>query len=651
MADNKLLSLNEIFNEKFFRIPDFQRGYSWGETQLEDYWEDIINLRNGRFHYTGMLTVEPVSKEEISNIENWQDDLWLFEKGYKSYYLIDGQQRLTTAIILINEILSSLDDDEDILFESKLFWIKKFLFQAYKGDYKSYIFGYERDNPSDEFFKTKILNQQSSTSDKVPENTLYTTNLQAAKTFFQKKLANTTPEQNEKVFKKLVSALKFNFYEIDDELDVFVTFETMNNRGKPLSNLELLKNRLIYLSTLLDIDKKQCDRLRKEINESWKTIYEFLGKNKDKRLDDDAFLRDHWIMYFTYDRSVGEAYAKFLLNEYFTVKNLVTGKIDFEKIKNYTNSLQETVKYWFYLHTPSFSPYSDETKEWLQKINRLRMGAFAPLLMAVISKDNEKDFLPLLKTVERFIFLLFNVTQRRSNTANSTIYGYANKYYWKKEKISLEQIIEEIDYLIDGGYENDAGEYVYDGWTDLQKFSSYIDELMNKNNGFYDWSGLRYFLYEYELYLQQQAKGDQKVTWQEFSKRKKEETIEHIYPQTPTDPYWKERFKGFKNREKNYLLHSLGNLLLLSRSKNSELQNFDFPYKKKHKKDDGSQSGFFNGSYSEIEVANEDDWNPNVILEHGMKMLHFMEERWNVNFEDWELNKQDVLGLSFMDIK
>ena len=30
MADNKLLSLNEIFNEKFFRIPDFQRGYSWG---------------------------------------------------------------------------------------------------------------------------------------------------------------------------------------------------------------------------------------------------------------------------------------------------------------------------------------------------------------------------------------------------------------------------------------------------------------------------------------------------------------------------------------------------------------------------------------------------------------------------------------------
>lgn len=37
MADNKLQSLIEIFNEKFFRIPDFQRGYSWEISQLEDF--------------------------------------------------------------------------------------------------------------------------------------------------------------------------------------------------------------------------------------------------------------------------------------------------------------------------------------------------------------------------------------------------------------------------------------------------------------------------------------------------------------------------------------------------------------------------------------------------------------------------------------
>ena len=64
----------------------------------------------------------------------------------------------------------------------------------------------------------------------------------------------------------------------------------------------------------------------------------------------------------------------------------------------------------------------------------------------------------------------------------------------------------------------------------------------------------------------------------------------------------------------------------------------------------GGCSGFQYG-FTFDEVANEDDWNPTIILEHGMKMLDFMEKRWSVNFEDWELNKKEVLGLGFMDIE
>ena len=64
-----------------------------------------------------------------------------------------------------------------------------------------------------------------------------------------------------------------------------------------MSHLELLKNRLIYLSTLLDEDDETKGRLRTDINETWKTIYEYLGKNKDNPLDDDDFLFNHWIMY------------------------------------------------------------------------------------------------------------------------------------------------------------------------------------------------------------------------------------------------------------------------------------------------------------------------------------------------------------------
>ena len=63
------------------------------------------------------------------------------------------------------------------------------------------------------------------------------------------------------LYVKLTLKLMFNIHEIDDDYDVFVAFETMNNRGKKLTNLELLKNRLIYLTTLYS-DEKNSMRWR-----------------------------------------------------------------------------------------------------------------------------------------------------------------------------------------------------------------------------------------------------------------------------------------------------------------------------------------------------------------------------------------------------
>lgn len=649
MADNRLKSLTEIFNEKFFRIPDFQRGFSWQNPQLQDFWEDLLNLKSGKIHYTGLLTVEPITQKSVEKIEKWQDDLWLFERELSAYYIIDGQQRLTTSIILVNEILNQFSDSDGINFKSKDYWANKFLFQAYGENYKSYIFGYEKDNPSDEYFKTKILNQDSSTADKVPEQTLYTSNLKNAKDFFQKKLSSLKKNELEEIFKKVTSKFKFNFYEIDDELDVYVTFETMNNRGKPLSNLELLKNRLIYISTLLSVDDATRARLRKDINETWKTIYEYLGKNKDRAMDDDDFLRNHWIMYFKYDRKESGSYAKFLLNQMFTPKNTLKESITLNDIKNYIDSLSKCVKSWFYLFNPQFSDYSDETKEWIQKLNRLGMSAFPPIFMAAFTKCEESDFLPLLKAAEKFIFLVFRLSRRPSNTKNSHFYRLANMFYFGKDywgygETTIQKVIGDINWHT---YGNDETW----GWFDPYKFKSYVDDLYQKNEGYYSWNGLRYFLFEYELDLQDKAKGNPKITWSDFNKRKKEDTIEHIYPQTPTDDCWTSIFGVYDKKENNTLLHSLGNLVLLGKSKNSELQNKCFNFKKKHTNKDGDEVGFFNGSYSEIEVSSYAQWSPIEIEERGKKMLAFLESRWNFNFSDWEnISKNDLLKLEFIHL-
>lgn len=656
MADNKLLSLTEIFNQKFFRIPDFQRGYSWEEPQLIDFWDDIQNLKPDKVHYTGLLTVEPIAKKNVEKIEKWQDDFWLLEKGLSAYYVIDGQQRLTTSIIFIHELLKRFNDEEGINFDKKLTWVNKFLFMQYQDHYKSFIFGYERDNPSDEYFKTKILEQQSSFSDKVPEQTLYTYNLKFAKEFFEKKFQKIEKSGLEEIFKKVVNKLKFNFYEIDEELDIYVTFETMNNRGKSLSNLELLKNRMIYLSTLLNEDTDTRNRLRKDINETWKTVYEYLGKNKSKKLNDDEFLYNHWIMYFKYERSESEVYAKYLLQVKFTAKNAVEGKITLADIKKYIDSLGECVKSWFCLFNVEYSDYSDETKEWIQKLNRLGMSAFPPLLMAAMTKEKDEEILlRLLKAVEQFIFLVFQVSQRPSNTKNNHFYRLANMYYWEQKYSNngitdIHKVIGDIEWMIQGE-EGTGDDYVYHGWFDLEKFYNHIIELAQKDQGYYSWSGLRYFLYEYELYLQEKANNNQKVSWMDFNKRKKEDTIEHIYPQTPKDDCWKETFKSNDRKQKKALLHSLGNLVLLAHSKNSELQNKCFEFKRKHKNSSGDNVGYFNGSYSEIEVASYNQWTAEEIIERGKTMLEFMEKRWRYSdsckIEEWGFTKEALLNVEF----
>lgn len=97
--DTQLLTISKIFTERLFRIPDYQRGYAWTEKQLKDFWNDIQQLEAKQNHYTGVLTLEDVPKDIY---RQWEDDLWIIEnKSYKPYFIVDGQQRLTTAIVLI----------------------------------------------------------------------------------------------------------------------------------------------------------------------------------------------------------------------------------------------------------------------------------------------------------------------------------------------------------------------------------------------------------------------------------------------------------------------------------------------------------------------------------------------------------------------
>lgn len=65
---NGLKSLFEIFNNSVFRIPDYQRAYAWGESQILDFWNDLVNLVDKHDHYTGMLSLKEI---DTYNDEGW----------------------------------------------------------------------------------------------------------------------------------------------------------------------------------------------------------------------------------------------------------------------------------------------------------------------------------------------------------------------------------------------------------------------------------------------------------------------------------------------------------------------------------------------------------------------------------------------------
>lgn len=624
----ELQSLSKIFNNRIFRIPDYQRGYAWGERQLADFWSDLQRVGAERTHYCGQLTLE---KADEAAWRQWTDDCWLVEDAdYEPYFVVDGQQRLTTAIILLQCLLEDLPPKE-LLAGQKVSELRERYLAKGNGVLKSCLFGYAKDNPSHEFFRTQILG--------VPSNeyrgarTAYTANLAFARDYLREQIAKLKgTAERERLFKALAQRFRFNLHELNDDIDVFVAFETMNNRGKPLSRLELLKNRLIYLSTLADGSDAERKKVRGNINAVWRTIYEELGRNPDESLDDDEFLRAHWIVFFGYDKEEADPLTQFLLNRHFTTERLDSGDLTLADIQDYADSLQISAQVWQRLHFPEDHEklLGKKITPALVRLKRLGFGVLRPLLLAALSRKPEPDdLLPVLHEAERFLLLARSFAATRSHVAEADSYRLAHELHDENKPLS------------------DAADMLRDRVSrhfSAIEFQTKIDNLLadEDGKGFYDLPGLKFVLFEYEEHLRKAAKAAAaKISWEDF--RGARNSVEHIYPQNPDDSDWP-RFKKSSDEEKRFLTHSLGNLVAVSVAKNASLSRSSF---KDKKKGTNTIPGFSQGSFSELKIAQLPDWLPSDILERGVDMLGFIEERWEVDLGDDE-QKKKLLKLEFL---
>lgn len=687
-------SLNKVFKSRIFRVPDYQRGYAWTHSQLKDFWEDLVNLTDDRKHYTGVLTLKPIPETSVpaDSKEHWL----VHDLSHDLFHVVDGQQRLTTSMILIQAFIDFVSNvpENHALPENELFLTEsmtaamareQYIFRTKpSGDqFRTYLFGYDENNPSYRFLRHRVFGEEGGGT---IEESFYTRNLEVAKVYFREQLENYHRENGlsavQDLFRRLTNSFLFNEYEIPDEFDLFVTFETMNNRGKKLSNLELLKNRLIYLTTLYsqdELDDASRRSLRETINEGWMEVYRQLGRNMNHPLNDDEFLRSHWIMYYKYSRKTGRDYIRFLLEDQFSPKRVlrkVERPLQFEvpeevesddsiddedeiepiddvapvsireaeleprEIRDYVHSLHESVVHWFFTFFPEFSEdLGDADRLWIDRLNRVGMVYFRPLVMAVLKKGwSEDDRVRVFREIERFIFLDFRVNRARATHGSSDFYNMARAV--DRNEATPDTIVDKLHERLSYAF-NDDGSFRTNSFYDA------LFKLFKEGSGYYGWSGLRYFLYEYELSLLTGSR-QKKVSWRDLLKPGKDRiTIEHIFPQSPGSD-WDDAFGHLSNRARSRYCGTLGNLLLLSQSINSSLQNDAFSSKKHPKfNEDGikTRNGYSDGSHSEIEVAQLDSWGPEEIHHRGLRLIDFLADRWNIRFA----NDQEKERLLFLE--
>jgi len=617
--EKNVYSIEEIFAGRFFSIPDYQRGYAWEKQHCVDLLDDLDLLPPTFNHYTGTVVFHS-NKQEILDNEG---------SKYFGYDIVDGQQRITSIVILLQSIQSYFDMQEE--YKTLANGItKKFLFATRLSDNNSF-FKLTLNADCRDFFKTDILGKPSVTGATIRSHQRLAT---AKKTFNEYLLSMKTElgvnfyDWLIEFYNKVIQRLKVGIYIVDQAAEVGVIFEVMNNRGKDLTELEKVKNYLLYLTTKITVETSS--ELATVINKTWSDIYQRFMSAGLGTESENQFLRAHWLMYADYNRKEWDG-SKSIKNKY-SLKAYRNRDIDlFNELNTYVESLNEASIAFSDLEKPerngAFNAFTDASQKrsvifYSTKLLRTKtIASFRSLLMACRLKysNDAVRYLELVQLIEKFAFRVYNMEGKRADTGQSSLLKIAYELY--NEKIDYLKIINNLRWLLNA---HSSPALFANFW----KFNQL-------SNNWYHWGALKYFLYEYEEFL---SGGDPlTVTWSYFTEKALENSIEHILPQTSEDDenYWPQRFTPDQIK---IFTHDLGNLCLTYN--NSSYRNFGFDRKKGTPGQE--KPCYANSSLNQERVLTEyEDWTPENIQNRRQLINNWAMERWDVDLS--EFNESDII--------
>jgi len=580
-----------IIGDRTFQIPIYQRNYSWEEKQWDDLWNDLFYLKADKKHYFGALLLKKKPEEpKKSGL-----------KSFEVYEIIDGQQRIATVLILLREIISQLNgiNDDEIIEE----------LERLKGDYLKYrdVYKLELLGNDEEFFRKYIIDNEE-----YPDEILTPSQrrLKEAKLFFRKKIEelkeDLTPDEFRDFlleFKQRIDNMEIVRYEVENDADAVLIFETVNDRGKPLTNLEKTKSFLmhtIYLSA-----PEELDSYLNQVNESFTKIFRWFEEIKNtergKNLKEDDIQRYHFIVYETEAekrREISYQYPGFLKEK---IRRLY--REDEKKSLNYAlEYTKDLEKAFFTLKEIITFREKNRTGRLLTKIFTLeRVANFYPLLIAtwIRFRNEEEQIERILSVIEAVVFRVYAIGRRRADTGESWLYDLAYRIH--RENLEYNKIEEELRGLI-RYYEDDR-----DFERDL-KVENFYDRVASRD--------MKYLFFEYENFLREQSRERLAIRSEGILTPNFE--IEHIWASDPSKLNLSENLEGIHEQCKD----KLGNLTIASKSWNSRWGNNSFDTKKKE----------YQNSVLRVqkELSDFEEWGKEQIEKRETQIIKFATERWKV---------------------
>ncbi|MEB0949519.1 DUF262 domain-containing protein [Citrobacter sedlakii] len=393
---------NENFNELIggpnkYIVPRFQRDYAWDVGQWEDLWGDINSLDDEGFHYMGYIVLQ--------------------QKEQYQHEIIDGQQRLVTLSIIVlaamKAIKTLIDNGEDVQGNT----------ERLDGITQNFV-------GSKNFVTLKVINKlelnrnnksyfQRMSSHLEAQNSrgITSTNKLIRKCFdfFCKKDYGKTGAEIAQFIADFSSSMIFTKIIVQDDLNAYKVFETLNARGVQLSTPDLLKN---YLFSIVTKDDQIGEEELNDLDEQWSEMIVQLGESNVS-----DYIRYH---YNSQRRMVTKN------NLFSSMRKILTKP---EEAYQYLKSLIDYSPIYASLINPNDAWWGDQDVKYrnvLHYLNGIRLfNIKQPLtiFLAAFGNFSPEEFVKLVK----YIYVLsirYNIICHLSPSEQENIYNQiANKVY------------------------------------------------------------------------------------------------------------------------------------------------------------------------------------------------------------------------------